>query len=275
MRCWGLLVGGVLLGSASGCSLHDQSRAQLPARHLVESQQLKLHSDMKIPKGHPAIRDLEATRGHVVSTLGLPDDARDVHVYVFKSMDTYSRYLNQTYPGLPSRRAYFVGTPQELAVFTHWNEQLHDDLRHEYTHGLLHAGYKYVPLWLDEGLAEYFEAAGATPGKLNPNFVANLDEAMSHGWRPNLARLEQLEHVDEMRQIDYEESWAWVHYLLHQSPQSRQILMGYLGELRFGRASTTLASRLDGLNADPTVALTEYLSDLQHQHLMVVRGQKH
>ena len=36
-------------------------------------------------------------------------------------------------------------------------DHLRTDLRHELTHALLHGVLKDVPLWLDEGLAGFFE----------------------------------------------------------------------------------------------------------------------
>ena len=66
-------------------------------------------------------------------------------MYLFTNEAEYTQYLNATYPGLPKRRAYFVGTPRELAVYTYWGERIQEDLRHEYTHGLLHACLKQSP----------------------------------------------------------------------------------------------------------------------------------
>ncbi|GIT30210.1 MAG: hypothetical protein Ct9H300mP1_22560 [Planctomycetaceae bacterium] len=45
-----------------------------------------------------------------------------------------------------------------------------EDLRHEFTHGVLHSSLKRVPLWLDEGLAEYFEVVGPKPGGVNTEY---------------------------------------------------------------------------------------------------------
>jgi hypothetical protein len=42
-------------------------------------------------------------------------------------------------------------------VFAYRGEDFETDLRHECTHALLNAALPVVPLWLDEGLAEYFE----------------------------------------------------------------------------------------------------------------------
>ena len=49
------------------------------------------------------------------------------------------------------------------------------DLRHETTHAVLHGLLPMVPLWLDEGLAEYFEAPEANRLQRHPHFKAVLD----------------------------------------------------------------------------------------------------
>ena len=50
-----------------------------------------------------------------------------------------------------------AGGPRDLLVYTFWSDHLRQDLRHELTHALLNGVTKEVPLWLDEGLAEYYE----------------------------------------------------------------------------------------------------------------------
>ena len=47
------------------------------------------------------------------------------------------------------------------------------DLRHELTHALLHGVLQDVPLWLDEGLAVYFELPPANEG-VNPHHLEVL-----------------------------------------------------------------------------------------------------
>ena len=55
------------------------------------------------------------------------------------------------------RRAFFLAQGSRQVVYTYFNPQLEVDLRHEATHALLHLAIAELPLWLDEGLAEYFE----------------------------------------------------------------------------------------------------------------------
>lgn len=245
----------------AGCQTPQRPIAA-PARHSIRSEQLLVLSDFKIEKEHPLIQDLIALRGQVSETLALPMQKEEVVVYLFSNEGEYHKYLDAAYPGLPRRRAYFVGTPRELAVYTYWGDRIQEDLRHEYTHGLLHACLKNVPLWIDEGLAEYFEVAGPKPGTVNSEYAQRLAASLANGWRPDMQRLEKLDEFSQMQRIDYQEAWSWVHYMLHTTPESKQALLSYLADLQHENKPHALSARL--AQADPHVSsrILGYLASL-------------
>src|SRR5207244_8187865 len=137
-----------------------------------------------------------------------------IQVYLFEDRDKYDRFMKIRYPDLPKRRAFFVAQPRtvgggdELLVYTFWGDRMRQDLRHELTHALLHSVLKDVPLWLDEGLAEFFEVPSVSDG-VNLQHLEQL--RLGGSTRPNLARLEQLSEVESMTPADYREAWAWAH----------------------------------------------------------------
>lgn len=235
----------LLCCTTAGCRVGGlQTAAKRPTRHSVRSDQFVVLSDFKLSKDHELIRDLARLREQVSEKLDLPLQREEVVVYIFSDELGYKQFLNTAYPGLPERRAYFVGTPRELAVYSYWGERIREDLQHEFTHGLLHASLKQVPLWLDEGLAEYFEVAGPKPGTINAEHSHQLAGIVANGWRPDLERLEQLEEFSQMQRIDYQESWAWVHYMLHSTPEARGVLLSYLRDLRNIAEPEPLSKRL-------------------------------
>lgn len=234
----------------------------LPSLHAVRSGQLTVISDRPISQNDPVILELERVHEQVHQTCRLAPGQREVTVYLFADRDRYARYMQSTYPDLPARRAFFIGSPKELAVYAFYGEQMMVDLRHEYTHGLLHSAIGHVPLWIDEGLAEYFEVGSRTPGGINGEHLPPLAGKVAKGWQPNLPRLEQLEEVHDMHREDYQESWAWVHYLLHQAPHGREMLAGYLADLRYRPQPEPLSSRLRSTQAQPEQELTSYVSRL-------------
>lgn len=250
----------IVLGTLIGCHTPSIRATGLPTRHSIEADQLLMLSNFKLERDHPLVQDLIELRTRVTTELELPANSQQVVVYLFETEDEYRSYLERTYPGLPPRRAYFVGTSHELAVYTYWGDRIREDLRHEYTHGLLHACLMDVPLWLDEGIAEYYEVVGSDGH--NHEYSAQLATSISNGWRPDLPRLEKLNSVAQMQRVDYLESWAWVHFLLHSSPDSRQLLIDYLADLRQPPVTRQLNQRIQAEWPDVTTRLLNHIAGL-------------
>ena len=93
---------------------------------------------------------------------------------------------------MPTRRAFFVESDTRLAVYAHWSDRVGEDLRHEVAHGYLHSMVPGLPLWLDEGLAEYFEVPRGNNGLNRPHLELLSDMMQYNGWQPNLERLAAL-----------------------------------------------------------------------------------
>ena len=252
-----------------GCRHTQETRPLIapPAKHSIRSERLLVQSNFKLPKNHPLITDLIQLRGQVSAMLDLPEERKEVVVYLFNNETEYTQYLDATYPGLPKRRAYFVGTPRELSVYTYWGERIQEDLRHEYTHGLLHSCLKRVPLWLDEGLAEYFEVIGPEPGRVNSDYAQNLVTLLGNNWRPDLKRLEQLDKFEQMQRIDYQEAWAWVHFMLHSSPDTRETLVAYLRDLEEEADARPLSLRLEENGLKVSDRFMNYIATLRTTRL--------
>ncbi|MCH8829358.1 MAG: DUF1570 domain-containing protein [Planctomycetes bacterium] len=257
--------------SSLGCRGPETPALLRPARHSIRSGQLLLLSDFKLSKNHPLVQDLITLRKQVAVTLDLPAAKEEVVVYIFTTKQDYQRFLNIAHPGLPNRRAYFVGTQKELAVYTFWGSRIHEDLRHESTHGLLHSSLKTVPLWLDEGLAEYFEVTGPRPGSVNSDYAHRLAASLANGWRPDLRRLEKIEKFSQLQYADYQESWAWVHFMLHSSPETRDVLLSYLHDLRTQRQPVPLSKRLAGILIKPQERFISYIASLRMTHALLER----
>ncbi|QDT64366.1 DUF1570 domain-containing protein [Calycomorphotria hydatis] len=252
----------VILFTVIGCKSPQFQQARLPSTHTLRMDRLVIVSDHQLDRDHELAVDLVQLQERVQETLQLPEPERDVVVYLFPNETKYRQYLQSMHPGLPPRRAYFVGTRNELAVYTFWGERIQEDLRHEYTHGILHASLGSVPLWLDEGLAEYFEVPGKTPGGLNSDYPHELASLIATGWRPDIARLEQIENFAAMRRLDYGESWAWVHYLMHSSTTGPDMLREYLAEIRTNPAAKPLSQRLDEAEPFYAARMLGHVADL-------------
>lgn len=216
----------------SGCKPITQTTSLLPTRNTVVRDQLLIYSDFELAKSHRLVEDLAAQRSDLAAWLALPTSDEPIHVYLFSDQYRFNDFIRAHYPAFPPRRAFFVESDTRLAVYAQWGDRVAEDLRHEVAHGYLHSVVPNLPLWLDEGLAEYFEVARGHGG-LNQPHVVQLAAALGDGsWRPDMARLETLRVASEMTQIDYAESWAWVHWLLNSTPENRLTLQNYLQALR-------------------------------------------
>ncbi|GAB6165281.1 hypothetical protein JCM19992_12810 [Thermostilla marina] len=116
-------------------------------------------------------------------------------------------------------------------VFTARGRDFETDLRHECTHALLHAALPMVPLWLDEGLAEYFEVPPGERAFGSP-YLKTIRWACRFRRVPDLARLESLGSMQAMGEREYRDAWAWVHFMLHGPPPARQELIAFLSRIR-------------------------------------------
>ena len=220
--------------------------------------QLLLISDLELRDDDPLLGELEQLRTSVANTLQLPASRRLVRIYLFTNQNEYRSFLARYYPRLPDRRAYFIGAGDQLAVYTFWGDRTAEDLRHELTHAVLHARLAAVPLWLDEGLAEYFET-GAAKEWLNVPNLQRAREQLQQGWSPSLHRLEAMNDVANMTRDDYTEAWAWVHFLLHGPPDAERALLDYLAVLEVNPEPGPLEPLLRPSMPDPPAALIAHL----------------
>lgn len=236
----------------------------LPAARSVVVDQLVLHSDFELPASHRLLEELRALRQDVLQQTGLEPSAEPVHVYLFDGADEYETFIHARYPSFPDRRAFFVETDTRLLVYAHWGDRVAEDLRHEVTHGYLHAVVPRIPLWLDEGLAEYFESPPGHAGLNRRNLEVLLQRTAQEGWRPNLDRLETLTSPAEMTPADYAEAWAWAHVLL-KSPDGRQALRGYLQRVKSEQPAPQFAPTLRDLWPQAEGLLVAHLQELAPQ----------
>lgn len=215
-------------------------------------------------------KELKDLGTQVARELQLPECHRLIKVHLFETRDTYEEFMEKHYPGLPKRRAFFVAQPdsfgggEDLLVFTYWGDRIRQDLRHELTHALLHSVLKDVPLWLDEGLAEFFETPTQFRG-VNYDHLALLKPGNVGGVQPDLPRLEKLSEVDQMNPSDYREAWGWVHFMLRGNPKAKQILISYLRELRSSAKPGLVEPRLKTALGNPRDAMLAHLSTLNNR----------
>jgi hypothetical protein len=239
-----------------------------PGKHSYRLSQYVFLSDFEVRRDLPIFHELAILRDQVYKELQLPNANTVVQVYLFEDRDHYERFMRARYPDLPRRRAFFVAQPrsvggtEDLLVYTYWGDRIQEDLRHELTHALLHSVLKDVPLWLDEGLAEYFEVPTDWNGS-NYHHVNLLRHGPSGPSRPDLARLEQMSQVQQMTPAEYREAWAWVHLLLRDKPDAKAVLLAYLQQLRTNPSPGPISPRLAAVYPSLEEAYERHLEQLE------------
>jgi hypothetical protein len=240
------LVGGVLLAAGGA----ESSPAGEPASkwpHEITAGQFRIHADFDLSTSRELLGELDRLSSDVKKLLELQLPAGAMHIVLFSGQEEYRRYMAHYYPALPERRALFIQQRGTSMLFAHRHAELATDLRHEATHALLNEGSTPLPLWLDEGLAEYFEVPETQRWSGHAHLLAIRELVGKAAWR-ELAELETLRDVSNMSGEHYRDSWAWVHFLLHRRQATRRILVEHLASLRAGQSvmplSRTIAMQL-------------------------------
>jgi tetratricopeptide (TPR) repeat protein len=158
-------------------------------------------------------------------------------VHVFGSKRAYQPFM----PLFNGKRVEVGGYFQQAAgayyitLNTEAGEYAYPTIFHEYVHLLVGNALAEVPVWFNEGLAEYystFEVLGdrsAKLGRVKEEHVFDLRERFIP-----LAELLAVDHASPLynegsrRGVFYAESWALVHYLLIGNPKRQGQLATYL-----------------------------------------------
>jgi hypothetical protein len=176
-------------------------------------------------------------------TLGLPPAQQHVEVFLLATEESHRAILTQLFPRVPYRRALYVQRDRRAAVYAFHHPELSIDLRHECTHALLHANLAMVPLWLDEGLAEYFEIPESGRAFDHPHLAA-LKWNLRLGMLRTVESLEAVEDLADMGGVEYRFAWAWIHFMLHGPVAAHRTLVQFVSDTYRGAPPGRLSQRL-------------------------------
>jgi hypothetical protein len=239
---------GLLIPASSGQAVEFSFLSRKPAPLQTQTiGPLLFLSDHAFDQAPAVSRELFGIGRRLEADLGVPPIAVTVRIYVFKDNDRYRNYLKTYFPALcprhGARRSMFLLRDGVPYIFAYRHRELLLDLRHEFTHATLNTALRGLPMWVDEGLAEFYEVGN--PSGLQPQHVALLRDQLRRRWQPSPERLELLEDFKQMGPLEYAEAWSWIHFLLKGPPEGPAILRGYLAGLRNPRGDLTLSQRLE------------------------------
>lgn len=241
-RLWAWpLASGTLIATRAG----HASRAFAAERWFDERSlgPVHVHADFSLAPHTGLLTEVTRLQTDLRTTLDLPPLRDPIHMFLFDRKPVYLAYLREYFPRVPYRRALFIKERGPGMVLAFRSPEFEIDLRHEATHAMLHAVLADLPLWLDEGLAEYFEMpteqrAGGNPYLAHTRWLAWAAQA------PSLEPLEPLAELADMGRNEYRAAWAWVHFMLHGPPAAKAELISYLGDARSGLPADPLSVRL-------------------------------
>lgn len=207
------------------------------------------------------VADLQQIHTRLKMYLQLPPIQQHIEVYLFHDKATYQAFLKSQFPQAPFRRALYIkkgNRPGMVLGYKH--DKWEEDLRHEGTHALLHAALPVVPLWLDEGLAEYFEIP--TGKRAHGHDHQTLAKLGAQFRVPaSLKKLEEINDVRKMGATEYRNSWAWIHYLLHGDHECYEELVAYIARIAQGEMPGRLSDRLYQRMPDANARFSQHFRD--------------
>ena len=206
------------------------------------------------------LNELPALEQELVRVLGIRPPRKPIYVHLLGNRLEHYDYVKFNHPGIPNRRALFVQRNGQAHVIAYRQYDLDVDLRHECTHSLLHSDLASVPLWLDEGIAEYFEVPYDQRAYDHPHF-----DSLRWNLRLGLIRtpetLEEQNDLADMSATDYRFSWAWVHFMLHGPKPAFDCLIGFLADIRQNRPPGLLSQRLEQAVPNATDQLVQHFKN--------------
>jgi tetratricopeptide (TPR) repeat protein len=207
----------------------------------VKSESLTVIGDAAPGALRDVARRLEQFRivlGSVVSDARRPPTLPTL-VYVFGSRSALQPFLPQRHDRPVALRGYFHRDADgyAIAMSVDDDEDSSSIVFHEYAHLLVQHG-RTLPIWLNEGLAEYFSTFALTSrgrtaeiGRPVGRHVRLLRERfLPLAGLLTVSAQSELYDEGERRSVFYAEAWALTHYLLTEMPNGPALMARYTAE---------------------------------------------
>jgi tetratricopeptide (TPR) repeat protein len=189
------------------------------------------------------LEEFRAVLGRVLPGVKLATPAPTV-LLVFASKSAYQSFLPR-YDGKPVQAGGFFVAGPDVNYMALTLEGGGDVLRiafHEYSHLVLRNWMATAPVWLDEGLAEYYSSFSLDDDRKGARIGLPIRyhlELLRQRFLPlidvlALDRGSPLYNEGDQRSVFYAESWALMHYLLMETPKGDVQIDSYLSALARG-----------------------------------------
>jgi len=211
----------------------------------VRTPHLRVLSDAGLGKATAIAERLERLHevlGNSARTL-VVEPRRPRVVLLFADEDGFFHYRPFYRGSRELIRGYFQPTPdgEFLIMQSLSGEERAEVAVHEYTHAILHEAMPQIPMWLNEGLAEYFSTFRVDSRTAQMGAV--ISGHLQHLQSAQLLTIPELfavnpgsgdYHEGERQGTFYAESWLLVHMLLSERAEDLPRLEGFLRAMRDG-----------------------------------------
>jgi len=212
----------------------------------IQTAHFTLFSDAPERRARSIAEDMEHFRAvlSIFHSNLVIDPPRPTFVFIFKSDADFLPYKVRKNGQPVSVAGQFAAFDDAnyVAIESVWGQDASHIIYHEFLHQFVTANLPNVPVWFNEGIAEYYstfegDEKSVKVGRPVPDHVAFLG---SHPMMP-LKHLFEVDHdspeyneADRMS-IFYAESWAVVHYLLNGNAELRPKVGPFLDSLNEGK----------------------------------------
>src|SRR4051812_3663536 len=223
-----------------------------------------IQATFSLAKHDQLFAELPDLQREITRTLGIRPATSPIYVYIFSSEDQYRAYTQRHFPHVPYRSALFVLENGLPGVYTYDKKDLDIDLRHECTHALLHSSLPVVPLWLDEGIAKYFEVPADQRAFDHPYFEdPKWKWSLRLGMVRSIESLEQRDNLSDMDATDYRYAWAWVHFMMHGPEAAHKALVHNIACYQQSSPPSNLSVELASAVPNPTEKMIKHFKHWQ------------
>jgi tetratricopeptide (TPR) repeat protein len=168
-------------------------------------------------------------------------------VFLFPTKADFRSFANYVHEEVESDDAEGFSRSRHAFIAVHSGNKLKGEalgaLVHEGLHMYVHAQAHSLPVWLDEGLAEYFGAVREEKGELS---FGNRSEDRHNDFKTILAAMKPLPlgdfvkldedsfHEESRLPVNYAQAWAFAHFLIEKRPA---LLRDYWRLMQEGRST--------------------------------------
>ena len=189
----------------------------------------------------------------------VPANAAPVIALIFRDDRSLRPFMPRANGRVVPVMGLFTPSPDAayLALSLDSGEEAYAGIYHEYTHYLLGSAFAAVPVWLNEGLAEYYSMFEVTNGGRSAQ-VGRPHERHIAMLRQRRMALPQLfgitrgsaEYTRDIpdRSVLYAQSWLVVHHALHGAPRRRDQLIAFARRMASGGDLATSLKETYGLS---------------------------